>query len=389
MLAIMCLQATLAKKGKNKKKQEQAPEWAPKSNPGKSERLQSEFLGESIKLDCQAKGKPSPKVTWFKDGQKLEKGNGRLTIKKHRLTINSLAVEDKGNYTCSVSNSKGQIEWTFYVDVLVKIWPLVIQGPENITATVGQTVQFHCRVLNDPSATVRWQRKPNTELMESTGRQEFLNTSVNPEILELTNVLPEHAGEYRCAVGNIWGLKYSSGFLTVLRPTTIETTTTPTTTTTTTPTTTTTTATTTTEIPTTLFVPHSSELDIFDADTFETTHQSRRNNNDRRKNPRRRKPPKSKVTTFAPFITSTYLPPSEVTKIWNHQEDDWTPAEVEEPLPEDNDQQDSVGGWISLWTIYTIVGAVGGVILLIGLLAITIAICCRRDGGGSYKSTPV
>lgn len=60
--------------------QEQAPEWAPKSNPGKSERLQSEFLGESIKLDCQAKGKPSPKVTWFKDGQKLEKGNGRLTV---------------------------------------------------------------------------------------------------------------------------------------------------------------------------------------------------------------------------------------------------------------------------------------------------------------------
>jgi hypothetical protein len=46
-------------------------------------------------------------------------------------------------------------------------------------------------------------------------------------------------------------------------------------------------------------------------------------------------------------------------------------------------------GLISLWTIYTIVGAVAGVILLIGLLAITIAVCCRRDGAGVYKSTPV
>ena len=44
---------------------------------------------------------------------------------------------------------------------------------------------------------------------------------------------------------------------------------------------------------------------------------------------------------------------------------------------------------ISMWTIYTIVGAVAGVILLIGLLAITIAVCCRRDGGPVYKSTPV
>ena len=46
-------------------------------------------------------------------------------------------------------------------------------------------------------------------------------------------------------------------------------------------------------------------------------------------------------------------------------------------------------GMISLWTIYTIVGAIAGVILLLGLIAITVALCCRKDSNGVYKSTRV
>lgn len=44
---------------------------------------------------------------------------------------------------------------------------------------------------------------------------------------------------------------------------------------------------------------------------------------------------------------------------------------------------------IGKWTIYTIVGAIAGIILLFGLIAITVALCCRRDSNGLYKSTPV
>ncbi|RUS86287.1 hypothetical protein EGW08_005931 [Elysia chlorotica] len=42
------------------------------------------------------------------------------------------------------------------------------------------------------------------------------------------------------------------------------------------------------------------------------------------------------------------------------------------------------------WTIYTVVGAVCGVILLIGLVAVTLTLCCKREEEGVYKSaTPV
>ena len=45
---------------------------------------------------------------------------------------------------------------------------------------------------------------------------QFLDNSGNPEVLELSDVTLEDAGEYRCLAGNVWGLKYSSAFLTVM-----------------------------------------------------------------------------------------------------------------------------------------------------------------------------
>ena len=45
---------------------------------------------------------------------------------------------------------------------------------------------------------------------------QFLDNSANPEVLELRAVTAEDAGEYRCLAGNVWGLKYSSAFLTVI-----------------------------------------------------------------------------------------------------------------------------------------------------------------------------
>ena len=38
----------------------------------------------------------------------------------------------------------------------VRIWPLEVEGPQNLTVTEGETVRFRCRVLNDPDATIRW-----------------------------------------------------------------------------------------------------------------------------------------------------------------------------------------------------------------------------------------
>ena len=44
---------------------------------------------------------------------------------------------------------------------------------------------------------------------------------------------------------------------------------------------------------------------------------------------------------------------------------------------------------ISVWTVYIIVGSVAGGILLAGLIAIAIALCCQKEEDAQYKSTSV
>lgn len=471
LLVLLCLGITAAKKGGKKggQKLAQAPKWKSGSHPGKDERFESEHEGKTVRLDCRAKGTPEPKVTWFKDGQKLDKGSDRVDINKFKLSLNSLVAEDKGNYTCVVSNSEGSLEWTFFVDVIVRIWPLLVEGPENATATTGDTVRFRCRVLNDPDATIRWLKpKAPTALDGSSsavsspfaGKPEFLENPGNPEVLELANVKPDDAGEYRCMAGNVWGLKYSSGYLTIESPTT----TTVAATTKTTPTTTktTTTRTTATTAPQWMFPTQRNPathfpVHTFGPDLYETTRTPRNNkknkNGNRGKDGRRKKGKKDKKTTTTTEATNaietdfgnsfgegniygnaggnsygnvdtgigygnsennygkadtgaglTNAPPhpsDHSTTIWNFYDGadrDDTEMTYGEPSLEGGDEKhgetgtEGVGettGYISLWTIYTIVGAVAGVVLLIGLLAITIAVCCRRDGGSVYKSTPV
>ena len=44
---------------------------------------------------------------------------------------------------------------------------------------------------------------------------------------------------------------------------------------------------------------------------------------------------------------------------------------------------------ISVWTVYIIVGSIAGGILLAGLVAIAIALCCQKEEEQPYKSTSV
>ena len=44
---------------------------------------------------------------------------------------------------------------------------------------------------------------------------------------------------------------------------------------------------------------------------------------------------------------------------------------------------------LSAWTVYIIVGSVAGGILLAGLVAIAIALCCQKEEDSQYKSTSV
>ena len=81
--------------------------------------------GENFKLTCEAKGVPSPVVTWYKDG-KVYNGRPRagefIATGQYDYIINFVGVDidDEGNYTCIVSNMYGRLTYSYNFDVFGK-----------------------------------------------------------------------------------------------------------------------------------------------------------------------------------------------------------------------------------------------------------------------------
>ncbi|KAK3606106.1 hypothetical protein CHS0354_006469 [Potamilus streckersoni] len=185
---------------------------------------------QDIQLDCDARGYPFPTITWLKDGVKIDcdDDDSNCEIEGFKLKINNLVLKDAGNYTCIVENRFGHISWSFTVDVLQRM-PLapMIEGPMNLTVTVGEDARFECKVLiSDTTPQLQWLRhymvngsytneegEPYVKVLQQSG---FNKNIGDPQILVIRNVTQEEAGWYTCLVANTIGINYVSAWLTVI-----------------------------------------------------------------------------------------------------------------------------------------------------------------------------
>ena len=80
-------------------------------------------VGNSVKLDCSAKGYPHPTIAWYKNGKPFDERRGRLLYLdgKYVLRLKDVVPSDTGTYTCNVSNHLGWINHSYYVDVHGKV----------------------------------------------------------------------------------------------------------------------------------------------------------------------------------------------------------------------------------------------------------------------------
>ncbi|TDH15791.1 hypothetical protein EPR50_G00012650 [Perca flavescens] len=85
--------------------------------------------GNSLQLNCSAVGNPSPMYTWTSDIRSYSSGSV--------LTIDSVTSEDKGLYTCSVSNHVGTVTVTFNVDVEGEFEVLQLSAVSYIGLIIG------------------------------------------------------------------------------------------------------------------------------------------------------------------------------------------------------------------------------------------------------------
>ena len=67
-------------------------------------------LGDSIILNCQAEGTPTPEIVWYKDANPVAISNTiGIFNEGTELRISTIKNEDIGDYTCIAKNGEGQI----------------------------------------------------------------------------------------------------------------------------------------------------------------------------------------------------------------------------------------------------------------------------------------
>ncbi|KAJ8388279.1 hypothetical protein AAFF_G00135400 [Aldrovandia affinis] len=181
----------------------EAPYWT------RPDRMEKKLLAvpaaNTVKFRCAAAGNPTPTIHWLKNGKEFKgeqrMGGIKLRHQQWSLVMESAVPSDRGNYTCVVQNKYGTITHTYQLDVLER-------SPTGQSCKLDyQPIRLSCRYGPDGV--------PYVNILKSLTAG-INTTDKELEILFLTNVSFEDAGEYTCLAGNSIGYAYHSAWLTVL-----------------------------------------------------------------------------------------------------------------------------------------------------------------------------
>jgi len=81
-------------------------------------RNQIRFERQSVHLSCNVTGRPTPTVSWTKNGEDLVPSS-RVNVRGHELVIAQAAMSDSGIYQCWADNVAGYV--TLTARVLVQV----------------------------------------------------------------------------------------------------------------------------------------------------------------------------------------------------------------------------------------------------------------------------
>ncbi|XP_033751405.1 hemicentin-1-like isoform X2 [Pecten maximus] len=185
----------------------------------------SVVTGQSITIVCNVVANPGASaISWSKtvgtvtsvlniDNNKFTGGN----IQTPSLTITNAGANDAASYTCKATNVVGSGSSNAAVLTVTGGLPTVtIQNPA-ITAVVGSSVTFTCKVTANPQATqVSWKRTIGGVTTTLTTSTKFTGSTVTNPSLTINNLATADQGSYVCTATNQVGVGESSpGTLTV------------------------------------------------------------------------------------------------------------------------------------------------------------------------------
>ncbi|KAL8568639.1 hypothetical protein ACOMHN_035091 [Nucella lapillus] len=178
---------------------------------------------EPAKLNCKAEGSPAPKITWYRNGERVMtssdvQASHRMLLNKGqqlfflRIIHNKNAKPDVGSYYCNATNVHGSAISRSASLQLAVLREDFRENPQPVTVVAGDSATLHCRPpRGQPEPKVLW-RKDGSPLAED-GR--FSVTGEGDLII--ASAEPSDAGDYTCLALNKGGERESApAYLTVL-----------------------------------------------------------------------------------------------------------------------------------------------------------------------------
>ncbi|XP_072746740.1 cell adhesion molecule Dscam2 isoform X1 [Anoplolepis gracilipes] len=183
--------------------------------------IQTVDLGKSAYLTCTASGFPQAALYWLKDGQPLRTGARVRTVSSERISVTSVAREDRGMYQCFVRNEYEMAQGIAELR-LGEIAPQLVYRFIEQTMQPGPSVSLKCSAAGNPTPQISWlldgfPLPQNDKLL--IGQYVTVYGDVISHV-NITSVKPEDGGEYECIAGsragearhsarlNIYGLPY-------------------------------------------------------------------------------------------------------------------------------------------------------------------------------------
>ncbi|XP_051929215.1 hemicentin-1 isoform X1 [Hippocampus zosterae] len=163
------------------------------------------LLNESIQLACHVQGSPSPTIQWLKDGEVINNAGNkdfRISPDGSILTVTATHTTDSGKYTCVASNSAGEEDRIFNLNIYV---PPVIEGNsekvEELTTVLASSVNIKCVATGSPAPQLNWLR--NGLPLPLSSHIRLLSAG---QMLRISRTQVSDGGTYTCVASNRAGV---------------------------------------------------------------------------------------------------------------------------------------------------------------------------------------
>ncbi|KAM9342050.1 neural cell adhesion molecule L1.2 [Pholidichthys leucotaenia] len=157
--------------------------------------------GETVRLDCQANGIPSPIISWTINGIPLSKTDEdprRSLTASGSLILEDVSFGDTAIYQCQASNKHGTILTNTNVYV-IELPAQILTEDGNIYQVIeGKKASLECETFGSPKPKVIWERSSSSSSLLADPRVNPLTNGV----LEIHNVTRYDEGIYICSVGD-------------------------------------------------------------------------------------------------------------------------------------------------------------------------------------------